>query len=99
MFFTTTGAISDSAFCAGHSTGAYVGKPYMLEEVDIETRGEFILYKVQNTAGEIVKFILKWDGECVSTLYDEKEARSLLDDFAPIQKRRGRPPKDKTAAA
>lgn len=99
MFFTTTGAISDSAFCDAHSTGAYVGKPFELEEVTLEARGEFILYSMKNTAGEIVKFILKWDGECVSTLYDEKEARSLLDDFAPIQKRRGRPPKNKATAA
>ena len=99
MFFTTTGAISDSAFCDAHSTGAYVGKPSTLKEVDIETRGEFILYSVENAAGEVIKFILKWDGKCISTLYDEKEARSLLDDFAPIQKKRGRPPKNKTAIA
>ena len=99
MFFTTTGAISDSAFCADHSTGAYTGKPATLKEVDIETRGEFILYKVQNAAGEIIKFLLKWDGECISTVYDEKEARSLLDDFAPIPKKCGRPLKNKTAAA
>ena len=99
MFFTTTGAISDSAFCADHSTGAYTGKPFELKEATLEARGEFILYSMENTAGEIIKYILKWDGECISTLYDEKEARSLLDDFAPIQKRRGRPPKNKTAVA
>ena len=99
MFFTTTGAISNSAFCADHSAGTYVSKPFELKEATLEARGEFILCSMENTAGDIVKYILKWDGECISTLYDEKEARSLLDDFAPIQKRRGRPPKNKTAVA
>lgn len=59
----------------------------------IEERGGFVLQRSTDNHTNSVKYRLFWDGECVSTLTNEREARSLLDDFAPVPKKRGRKPK------
>lgn len=56
----------------------------------IEEREGFVLQRSTDNKTGNIKFRLFWDGECISTLADEKEARSLLNDFCPIQKKRGR---------
>lgn len=61
----------------------------------LEERDGFILQKsAPNLSGKVV-FKLLWDGECISMLDDEKEARKMFEDFAPAPKRKaGRPKKN-----
>lgn len=59
----------------------------------IAERCDFELRRVFNMNNGETKFRLFWDGECVSTLTNEREAFALLDDFCPIPKKRGRKPK------
>ena len=56
----------------------------------IEERDGFVLQRATDNKTGNVKFKLFWDGECISTLTNEKEAVSLLNDFCPVQKKRGR---------
>ena len=76
-----------------HGRGAYTGVAVnMIIEV-LEIRGGFELRRASNMNNGDVKYRLFWDGECVSTLTNEREALALLDDFAPVTKKRGRKPK------
>ena len=60
----------------------------------LEEREGFTLQRsTQNLAGNVV-FKLLWDGECISLLDNEAEARKMFEDFAPpAPKKRGRPAK------
>ena len=68
--------------------GFYTGKPIVLEV--LEERGGFVLQKSSSETTGKVKFKILWDGECISILDNEKEARSMFNDFAPVEKKRGR---------
>ena len=70
--------------------GAYTSVAVSMVIDVLEVRGGFELRKASNMNSGEVKFRLFWDGECVSTLTNEREAFALLDDFAPIPKKRGR---------
>lgn len=59
----------------------------------IEERDGFVLQRSTDNHTHSVKYRLFWDGECVSTLPNEREALALLNDFAPVPKKRGRKPK------
>ena len=61
----------------------------------LEERDGFVLQKsAQNLADKVI-FKLLWDGECISMIEDEKEARKMFEDFAPAPKRKpGRPKKN-----
>lgn len=72
----------------------YQGTAVSVTKVELEKRGDFLLYKVTDSTGSATKFRLFWDGECISTVSTEKEARSLLNDFCPLPKKKpGRPKK------
>ena len=61
----------------------------------LETRDGFELHKASDSTGTAAKFRIFWDGECISTVYNEREARALFNDFAPAPKRKaGRPKKN-----
>lgn len=48
------------------------------------------LQKATNNSTGKVHFKLFWDGECLSTIYSEKEAFNLLYDFCPNLKKHQR---------
>ena len=73
-----------------HGRGLYTGVAVAMVIDVLEVRGGFELRKASNMNNGEVKYRLLWDGECVSTLTNEREAFALLDDFAPIPKKRGR---------
>ena len=78
-----------------HNDKAYKGKAVEMMIDVLETRDGFELRKASDSTGSAVKFRIFWDGECVSTVYNEKEARALFNDFAPSPKRKaGRPKKN-----
>ena len=54
----------------------------------IEERGGFSLQRSEDHKSGAIKFRLYWDGECISTLTTEKEARALLNDFCPAPRGR-----------
>lgn len=62
-------------------------------DVIIERDGFTLQRATDNKTGKS-NFKLFWDGECLSTMYNEKEAVSLFNDFAPApRKKAGRPKK------
>lgn len=73
--------------------GAYTSVAVSMVIDVLEVRDGFELRKALNLNSGEAKFRLFWDGECISTLNNEREAFALLDDFAPIPKKRGRKPK------
>lgn len=73
---------------------AYKGKAVEMIIDVLEVRDGFELHRASDSTGTTPKFRIFWDGECISTVRDEKEARALLDDFCPVQKKRGRPKKN-----
>jgi hypothetical protein len=75
--------------------GSYSGKPAVIEV--LESRDGFELRKYPNSSTGRASFKILWDGQCISLLDDEKEARNMFLDFAPMPpKKRGR--KAKAAA-
>lgn len=77
-----------------HGRGLYTGVAVAMIIDVLEVRDGFELRKASNMNNGEVKFRLFWDGECISTLTNEREARHLLNDFAPAPaKKRGRKPK------
>ena len=76
------------------------GAPYEGKAVEmmidvLEARDGFELRKASDSTGSAAKFRIFWDGECISTIYNEKEARALFNDFAPaIKCKAGRPKKN-----
>ena len=73
---------------------AYKGKAVEMVIDVLEVRDGFELRKASDGTGA-AKFRIFWDGECISTVYNEKEARTLFNDFAPAPKRKaGRPKKN-----
>jgi len=76
-----------------HGSGAYVGKPAVIEV--IAERDGFVLKRTDNSHTGKATFRLYWDGECISMLDNEKEALLMFEDFAPAPKRKaGRPKKN-----
>lgn len=70
-------------------SGAYVGKPAVIEV--LESRDGFELRKYPNSHTGKTTFKILWDGECISMLTNEREARAMFLDFAPMPtKKRGR---------
>jgi hypothetical protein len=76
--------------------GSYRGKAAVIE-ILAEKNG-FVLQKAPNSATGRVVFKILWDGECISLLSDEKEARTMFADFTYEEKKRGRKVKAKAAA-
>lgn len=75
--------------------GTYIGKPAVIEV--LESRDGFELRKSMNANTGKPVFKILWDGECISLLNNEAEARAMFLDFAPLPaKKRGR--KAKAAA-
>ena len=73
----------------------YKGKAVEMMIDVLEIRDGFELRKASDSTGSVAKFRIFWDGECISTVYNEKEARTLFNDFAPAPKRKaGRPKKN-----
>lgn len=73
---------------------AYTGKAVEMVIDVLAAQGGFELRRHTNSNSGKVQYKLLWDGECVSTCYDEKEARELFSDFCPTPKKpRGRPKK------
>ena len=78
-----------------HNDKAYKGKAVEMMVDVLEARDGFELRKASDSTGSATKFRIFWDGECISTVYNEKEARALFNDFAPAPKRKaGRPKKN-----
>lgn len=74
---------------------AYKGKAVEMMIDVLEARDGFELRKASDSTGSAAKFRIFWDGECISTVYNEKEARALFNDFATAIKRKaGRPKKN-----
>ena len=74
---------------------AYKGKAVEMMIDVLEARDGFELCKASDSTGSAAKFRIFWDGECISTVYNEKEARALFNDFTPAPKRKaGRPKKN-----
>ena len=74
---------------------AYKGKAVEMVIDVLEVRDGFELRKASDSTGAAAKFRIFWDGECISTVYNEKEARALFNDFAHAPKRKaGRPKKN-----
>lgn len=93
MFITSNGEATNNAFSGNHGTGAYSGTAVTMVIDVIEVRGGFELQRHTNQNSSKIKYKLFWDGECISTIENEKEARSLLNDFCPAPAKRGRPKK------
>lgn len=90
MYFMGTGR-ADTC----RNGNAYMGKAVEMMIDVLETRDGFELRKASDSTGSAAKFRIFWDGECISTVYNEKEARALFNDFAPAPKRKaGRPKKN-----
>ena len=78
-----------------HNGEIYKGKAVEMVIDVLETRDGFELRKASDSTGSAARFRIFWDGECISTVYNEKEARALFNDFAPATKRKaGRPKKN-----
>lgn len=76
-----------------HGAGSYIGKPAVIEV--LEERDGFVLQRTNNSYTGKATFKLFWDGECISMMHNEKEARAMFEDFAPKPKRKaGRPKKN-----
>lgn len=74
---------------------AYEGKAVEMMIDVLETRDGFELRKTSDSTGSAARFRILWDGECISTVYNEKEARALFKDFTLVPKRKaGRPKKN-----
>lgn len=68
---------------------AYVAVAVHMEIEEIESRpGGFILTKSINVNTGEIKYRIMWDGECINTTTSEKMARSLLNDFAPLPRKK-----------
>ena len=73
--------------------GSYTSKPAVVEI--LEERDGFVLQRTNNSHTGKTTFKLIWDGECISMMDSEKEARAMFEDFAPKPKRKaGRPKKN-----